>query len=190
MSAKLSLLSLVLLATTVDGAEIRTLTVDKNGPRYTFTSISFVDAPVEPVYELLVDYDRFDRLSSVIKESRFLDPDTDGTPLVFTRTKGCLLFYCKTLDRVERLVSVPYSEIVATVLPEQSDVKYGRARWLLASEGDGTRIDYVMEFEPDFWVPPLIGPLIIKRRLRTGGAKVIDRIEAFARESDGVQQAR
>ena len=187
MPAIIFLVSLVLLSTAVDGAEIRTLTVDKNGSRYTFTSVTFVDAPVEPVYEILVDYDRFDRLSSAITESRFLDPDSDGTPRVFTRTRGCLLFYCKTMDRVERLESVPNSEIVATVLPEQSDVKYGRARWLLASEGDGTRIDYVMEFEPDFWVPPLIGPLIIKSRLRSGGAKVIDRIEMFARESGGVQ---
>ena len=187
MQAKSFLVSLVFFATVVDGAEIRTLTVDKNGPRYTFTSITFVDAPVEPVYEILVDYDRFDRLSSVITESRFLDPDTDGTPMVFTRTRGCLLFYCKTMDRVERLESIPHSEIVATVLPEQSDVKYARARWLLASEGDGTRIDYVMEFEPDFWVPPLIGPLIIKRKLRSGGARLINRLETFARESGDVK---
>ncbi len=190
MPARIFFVSLVLFSTAINAAEIRALTVDKNGPRYTFTSITFVDAPVEPVFEILVDYDSFDRLSSVITESRFLDPDADGTPLVFTRTRGCLLFYCKTLDRVERLESVPHSEILATALPEKSDVKYSRARWLLVSEGDGTLIDYVMEFEPDFWVPPLIGPWIIKKRLRSGGAKIINRIEAFARDLDDVQQAR
>lgn len=34
--------------------------------------------------------------------------------------------------------------------------------------------------EPDFWVPPLIGPWIIKRTLKVDGMDAIGRIEALA----------
>jgi hypothetical protein len=33
---------------------------------------------------------------------------------------------------------------------------------------------------PDFWVPPVIGPYYMKRALKSGGEKAVDRIEALA----------
>jgi hypothetical protein len=36
--------------------------------------------------------------------------------------------------------------------------------------------------EPDFWIPPGIGPYLIKRKFRNNGGDAIDRIEAIARE--------
>ena len=40
------------------------------------------------------------------------------------------------------------------------------------------RFRYVME--PDFWIPPIIGPLLIKRSLLREAEYTIDRIEALA----------
>ena len=49
-------------------------------------------------------------------------------------------------------------------------------------EDGGTRVRYQLKFEPDFWVPPAIGPYMIKRRLRSGGGRAIDRIELIAQD--------
>jgi hypothetical protein len=37
---------------------------------------------------------------------------------------------------------------------------------------------------PGFWVPPAIGPYLIKRKLRREGGRALDRIEALAQEHE------
>jgi hypothetical protein len=34
--------------------------------------------------------------------------------------------------------------------------------------------------EPDFWVPPVVGPWFLKRTLMRGGTRAINRIERIA----------
>jgi len=67
-------------------------------------------------------------------------------------------------------------------VPEQSDFNHSISEWRLQPDGDGTRILYHLEMEPKFWVPPIIGPWILQRRLARGGAAAVDRIERLAQE--------
>jgi hypothetical protein len=39
--------------------------------------------------------------------------------------------------------------------------------------------------EPDFFVPPVVGPWYLKRTLSQGGQRAVVRIERLARELDG-----
>ena len=64
--------------------------------------------------------------------------------------------------------------------PEESNFSYSRERWQLIPEGEGTLMIYDFEMEPGFWVPPIIGPYVIKRALRSSGANAVNRIEAVA----------
>jgi hypothetical protein len=64
--------------------------------------------------------------------------------------------------------------------PQQSDFAYSREQWQLIPEGDGTLMIYNFEMEPGFWVPPLIGPYVIKRALKAGGGNAVGRIETVA----------
>jgi hypothetical protein len=64
--------------------------------------------------------------------------------------------------------------------PAKSDFKFSRERWRLVKDGEGTLLIYDFEMEPAFWVPPVIGPYVIKRSLASGGVDAIDRIEALA----------
>ena len=178
----LLVLGMVLLPAAVPAAEVRSLQLDREGQRYFLESESFIHAPVEFVYDVLTDYEQFGRVSKIFEESRFLDPEPDGTPLAYTKARGCIIFFCTTVERVERLELTPPSEIIATVIPERSNVQYGRAHWQLEPEGNGTRLLYNLEMEPGFWVPPVIGPWLIKRRLRDGGMRAAQRVENLARE--------
>ena len=42
---------------------------------------------------------------------------------------------------------------------------------------------YRLTMEPDFWIPPLIGPWVLKQRLERGGSGAINRIERLAIET-------
>jgi hypothetical protein len=65
----------------------------------------------------------------------------------------------------------------------------GGAEGTQAAEGaggieraEGTEVTYRLVMEPDFWVPPLIGPWILERRFKEGGVRALERIERLARE--------
>jgi len=164
-------------------ATLKTVDVTRDGTRYQVVADTHLDAPPSAIFKVLVDFDhdRYARISEIYKESGYLEPDSDGTPVVFTRVEGCLLLFCRSMLRVERLEVMQPSFIRATTLPERSDFKYAKAEWTIEPEGEGTRIVYRMEMEPNFWLPPFVGPLFLKRTLLKGAPLAVDRIEELAR---------
>ena len=168
-------------------ATIDALDVERRRGRYAFEANVWLDATPESVFAVLTDFDDngWSRISRAYKESRYLEPAADGTPLVYTRMEGCALRYCMSLERTERLeLDAPY-RIKSTVLPEASNFKYSTSEWLLTDENGGTQMLYKLEMEPDFFIPPLVGPWYLKRSLSTNGLRVVHRIERLARELDG-----
>ena len=191
LGAAQGLLVLCLATVTVGwAATIRTVQIDRQDGRYVLVSDTFLQAPPNAVFRVLTDYDQFARISSVFEESRFVGPDDDGTPLVYTRVEGCVWFFCKTMERVERLEFTAPDFIATTALPARSDFRYSRSEWQLSPEGDnGTRVLYRLEMEPDFWIPPVLGPMILKRKLVQGGADAVTRIEVLAKQLRAPVQA-
>jgi hypothetical protein len=168
-------------------ATIDELDVEKQRGRYSLEAYARLDATPESVYTVLTDFDdnAYSRISRAYKESRYLPPAADGVPLVYTRMEGCLLWHCMTLERTERLETREPTWIKSTALPEQSNFKHATSEWMLEPDGDGTLMTYKVELEPDFFVPPVIGPWYLKRTLSQGGLRAVTRIERLARQLDG-----
>lgn len=171
---------LLALPVAAGAAEFRTLEFFKDGEHYRVESDIYLEAPPEGVYRVLTDYEGFPRLSSIFMEGRTLEPVTGGRGLVFLHMKGCVLFFCRDVNLVERLEVVPETRIEVVVDPEKSDLDYGWATWEIAAEGGGSLVRYEMEMKPRFWIPPVIGPLIIKAALRSRGLRAARRLEAVA----------
>jgi len=171
------------LAGAAQPATVDTLEITKQHGRYELIAETYLDAPAARIHAVLLQYDDdlFSRISSVYKESRYLEPDSDGTPRIYTRMEGCILFFCKSMRRTERLESQPPYFIRTVVVPDQSDFDYSRSEWILEPLDQGTRMKYVLIMEPKFWVPPIIGPWFIKRAIETGGLRAVQRIERMAR---------
>ncbi len=176
-----AILLLLFAAATAGTADLRDIAVVHEGDRYHLESEVWLAAPPEDVYRVLTDYDLFVRFTSAFVETYDVAPDEHGRPRFYTRMEGCMLLFCKSLVREGYLELEPQTEIVAVAVPARSDFKYCRERWRLVAEGGGTLLLYDFEMEPDFWVPPVIGPWVIKRTLREDGIDVIDRIESLAR---------
>ena len=170
------------LAFTARTATLTSLEVTRDDGRYELHADTFLAASPPDIYDVLLEYedDKFQRISSVYKESRYLDPAPDGTPIVYTLMAGCVVFYCLEMRRTERLHKEEFKYIRTSTIPEQSDFKYSHSEWTFAPEEGGTRMTYEMVMEPDFFVPPIVGPFVLKRILRSGGARVISRIERMA----------
>jgi hypothetical protein len=203
------------------------LRVDREGDRYSLNSHTVIAAPLEAVFDVLVDYDRLDELSSVFEETRIVERTADDMPrIVYLRARGCVLFFCQTIERYEALDLDRPREIVSRAVAPPSGaaggasrkdadagseagggaggagsamnaaaggdgapmrtgegeaVPYARSRWELHEEDDGTHVVYAMEMEPSFWVPPVIGPWALKRKLASRAGDAADRLEQRAR---------
>ncbi len=151
-----------------------------------------LDATPAAIYNVLMDFDgdRYSQISEIYKESGYLPPDGDGTPLVYTRVEGCLLLFCRSMRRVERLEVVTPHFIRSLAVPERSDFKYSMSEWSIEPEDGGTRVTYRMDMEPDFWLPPFVGPWFLKRTLLQGAPAAIDQIEHLAQQLTVDQAAR
>ncbi len=165
-------------------AELKDVSVERKDARYHLSSTTYFDATQSQLYKILTDYEQFPRFAQAFVEGENREPDEQGRPQFYTRMEGCVLLFCKSYIRYGHLELKPEYDIVAIVDPELSNFNYSRERWQLIPEGEGTIMIYDFEMEPGFWVPPIVGPYVIKRALRSGGNAAVNRIEALALGKD------
>jgi hypothetical protein len=170
-------------------AEVRDVQVELDDERYHLYSETYLAVSNKALYEVLTDFEKFEKFTSVIVESKNTGPDAFGQPGFYTRMEGCVLIFCATFVRNGYLILNPISEIVAISIPEDSDFIFSRERWQLIEHEDGTLLIYDFEMEPDFWVPPVVGPFVIQRALRDGAERAVDRIEKLAQEVEEEMKA-
>lgn len=156
--------TLVLPIWTVAG-EILSSDVTLEAGQYVVTVEAAINAPIDVVYHSITDYNNLAAINPSIEESlvlRVMSPDRHRVRSV---TKVCILVFCKRIVQIQDVTRIDGRTIKAVTLPEDSDFKYGLAWWQLIPAGKTTRLRFTQEFVPDFWVPPIIGPWLIKRKL-------------------------
>jgi len=131
---------------------------------------------------VLTDYQHLERLVAAVEHSEILTTREPGDYRLRTVTRTCLWFYCKRLERVQDVVEAHDGSITAVVIPELSDFSYGSMRVNLWQEVAGTRLLMRSEAAPDVWIPPLLGPWLIKRELRNEAVQIVHNIERVAAE--------
>jgi hypothetical protein len=161
-------------------AELRNIEVEHDKGRYSVNSEVWFDASVAQVFEVFRQWDLSTQFSSAIVESRDIAADEDGRPGYYVRNQGCLLFFCKSFVRQGHVELKLNEELHAVADPAISDFRMSNESWTFVAEGGGTVVIYNLLMEPDFWVPPGIGPYLIKRKFRNNGGDAIDRIETIA----------
>ncbi len=165
--------------------QVGDVSVDKSGKRYLIEGEATIDAPVSAVYRIITDYDALAKLDKGIIESRLIARVDDTTAMVYTSLKGCILFFCRKVERLERVEEVSDSELVAVVVPyEESNVIYGRSHWQLFPQQGGTRVVFNSEVEPNFWIPSFIGPALIKSVLKKRFVRTLRNLEQAATTSE------
>lgn len=173
-----------LVSAPLPALDVLRLEAGSGGGIYTIDAELRIDAPPAAVHAVITDYAHLTNLSDRIEESRVLARETNGT-LVFTRVEGCFAFFCRSIERVERVVEFGSDHVEATALPDQSDVGFGKVVWVLHDDGDGaTRIEYYSALEPQFWVPPFIGRVALRRSMEAEARRMFANVEAIAGEVD------
>jgi hypothetical protein len=141
---------------------------------------ALVNVPEPLVRELLTDYNHLGRVNDAIEVSEILKTRKPGDYQVRTETEACVWFYCMRVHQVQDVIEAYDGSVTATVIPALSDFRQGYARLNLWQEPGGTRVLIRSEVEPDFWIPPILGPWLIKRKLRSEALETVRNLERVA----------
>lgn len=163
--------------------EVKSVEAGREGPAYVLRIEAVLAAPPGRLMAVLTDYDRIHELHPRILQSRSLGRVDQVTEEVYTRFEGCVLFFCRSLDRVERIQVVGHT-LFAEDVPGRGSFSEGRTVWRMAAEGTGTRLHYVARFVPAFWVAPLIGPGVLARSVERMTIETMAEVERRAVAGD------
>lgn len=173
--------TLLVLAPALLAAEIVHTEVAHKDQRYHVSFEVLLDAPVERLWRHLTDYERLVRLSDRVIESRVLSAGHE--PLrVYIALRPCVLIFCRTIQRTVDVQFIADGHILSLADPQHSDFQYSLERWQIEAHGQRTRLRYTGEVEPRFFVPPLIGPWLMKRVIRDELETTVNKLELLAQQ--------
>jgi Polyketide cyclase / dehydrase and lipid transport len=174
-------LAIALSPLAAQALSVESLDASLMGGVYRVALIARVDAPVDDVAAVLTDYAAYRQLDPRIRSSTVLPPEEEGVELVRTVVRACAGFFCRNVERVER-VERRDGELLATVIPERSELREGRTRTTWQAAETATEVTYQAEFVLAFWVPAAIGRRYAERELRASTLRLFDNVEKRARE--------
>jgi len=169
-----------LFPSSTPAGELETLTLRHRADSYHVHAILRVEAPLPQVYALLTDYDHLSRINPVVQSSRRLDTGAQGPARVELHTTSCLLWFCRNLRQVQEVEERGDGILLVRDLPGHSDFGVLNARWEITGQGGATRISYEADMVPGFWLPPVVGPALMKRSIRRTALATIRNLERRA----------
>lgn len=177
---RILVLAALLLGGAAQAAELRSVEVEHEDGEYRLVSVAWVDAGLDETYRVFSRWDLSTLFSTAVVEARDLAPGVDGRPGFYVKNRGCVLFFCRTLVRQGYVELESKTALRAYADPEHSDFVFSNESWTFTEENGGTRVLYELHMDPKFWVPPAIGPYMIKRKLKKDGGRAMERIEDVA----------
>jgi hypothetical protein len=139
--------------------------ITKQGRAYQVQMTFGVAAPVNQVMAVLTDYGFPDRLNPKVTKKEVISRQR-GITRVRTEIRSCVFIFCKDVGLTQD-VTVVADTIQADIVPDESDFRSGYFRWSVSSsDNGGSHIAFEAVMEPDFFIPPLIGGFIVRKRLR------------------------
>lgn len=144
---------------------------------YTVRVDTTVAAPRELVWSLLTDYDNLARISPSITRSGVVARPDASTVVVDSLSYACYGPFCRNVQHRQRLTEFPRERIVSETDAAHSDFRDGQAEWRLSDVPGGTRIEYRLSIRPTLFVPPFVGPAMVRRTMARETQALIEGIE-------------
>ena len=167
----------VALSTIAFAGETERSEISFEGKTYTYTFVSRIRGTLAAIHDVVTDYDHLQRLNDDIVESRVIERYSATRLKRLLQIDYCVLVFCFELIFVENVDESP-TRIVTTIIPAESSFEDGIADWRLEQISEThTRFSVTTTQTPKFWIPPVIGPLMMKRFFLKEALETSDRIE-------------
>jgi hypothetical protein len=177
---------LTLTCDPADAASIEALTTKRDTGHYGVSLRAHLEVPSPAAYAMFADVANWKRLSPDLRRLEILDQHRDGALELLTAYQACVLWYCRLLYGMPDVFLRPSADggdIYLTLRPNFGDFRSGEAHWRFRGSGSGTELEFTAEVEPAFTVPPIIGPWLMARWLRSEALQTSLNVEALVRKS-------
>jgi ribosome-associated toxin RatA of RatAB toxin-antitoxin module len=155
----LALLPLVFGAGTAAGSDTD---VGRRGSTYQVHATIEAAASIDLCFAVLTDFDRLAEFIPGMLSSRIISPP--GEPLRLRQSGQTRLAFSE----------YTFDVTLAVELEAPREIRFRRVagslqrmegRWQVAGDATRRTIDYQADIEPGLWVPPLIGPLLMRSQV-------------------------
>lgn len=178
MLYRLVIIISILFSEGVAAGQIKHAGIDHDAGGYNISFDVEIDRDIDTVRAIVTDYTNLTQLSDMFIESHEFNTPADNSKQRLLVASVCFLFICRQVKLAERITAINRNEFITTVIPDHSDFKSGAIHWRLTKLTDKkTRLVFDGREEPDFWIPPVIGPLIVKNILLKQAVIIINNIE-------------
>ncbi len=178
---------LIGVASAAAAAEVVSARVDRVEDRYHVDFVVMIDGTVDRLRDLVTDYANLDELSPTVVSSRLISGRRGQGARVEVKLRPCVMVVlCKTITKVSDAHVEPDTGRVRFIMvPGLGDFSEGHETITMIRAADGdtrqVRFSYAAELYPDFYIPPIVGPWLIRRA-------IIKDLEATSRRVERLMQ--
>lgn len=162
---------------TVAGIEMLAVRVTRESSRHHLAVEARLAAAPAAVLARLRHFERYEEINPALREATVLE--VGSRTRVRLVTEACFWFFCRRMTHVQDFVVEP-DDLRAHVVPDLSDFRSGAMVWEVVGDGLRSRLRMHGYMEPDFAVPPLIGPYLVRRTLSTLAGTALSGLERAA----------
>ncbi|MGH8319837.1 MAG: SRPBCC family protein [Steroidobacteraceae bacterium] len=168
-------------------AQVLDVQVTRDGSRFLINMRIAIDASPPEVFRALQDYSAMTRYNPDLRAVRVESTGVPGRVRLFTTVHACVLVFCKTMHQEQIMTALPGAHggvLEAELLARGGAFKAGGGRWTVRAcpaDRSVTCLDAQIELVPAFWVPPVIGPWVIRRMMAEEARRTSAGIEQVAR---------
>lgn len=170
------------LAFPLSAAEVSEVEIRREDDRYRLRVIARLDALPAAVWKSLTDFHHLERLHHSVHDSTHLRRMPEGVDRVRIQMHPCVLFFCVHFSQIVEFQAVADRQLVADFDQRDSLFHFGQLKWRLAQTPEaGTDLVFDAELAPAFWIPPLLGPWILKRTLRKTAMDIVMNLDRLSK---------
>ena len=174
-------LGLLISSMIVSSASLKKSSIEYKDKRFLYSFEAQINARHDRVLDKLHNFEQWDRLNGNISKSKVLETlPRNKIKRLLTLTQ-CIFTFCFNLKFVE-IVTLSKDRLEMNIVAGEGNFSAGRAIWETVSEGAyKTLIRVNATLSPDFWIPPVVGPLVLEKVFLKQIKKTIETIETLAK---------
>jgi hypothetical protein len=168
-------------------AQVLDVHVTRDGARFLISMHISIDASPPEVFRALQDYPEMARYNPDLRAVRVEPTPTPHRVRLFTTVHTCVLIFCRTMHQEQIMTATARADggtLDAKLLAHGGDFKGGHGLWIVGpcpTAKAVTCMDIEIELLPAFWVPPIIGPWVLRRKMEAEARQTGAGLERTAR---------
>lgn len=120
-----------------------------------------LDVSISTLKHTLEDFENFSKLSPLIVKSQIKHNGKDK--VIEQVLRPCVLGICYSLKKHQKIHPGENGTTVATIIPQAGHFDSGFERWSVETFNDQTVLNYQADLTPGFFIPPIIGPILLRK---------------------------